>query len=264
MILFFTVPGNGYSWGDFYFTSLDANTGIVIDDVCISEIYAGSSALAGADQFGCSNVFRLEANTPASGYTGTWSVASGTATITSPNSPTSQVTITSGSTAALTWTVSDGSGCTSSDKVSIGYTTGAGISVNNASICSGQSATLTATGCTSALTWSTGATTSSITVSPTSTTTYRVTCTPPQTTNLVLNGGFESATNFQNWSNWGNSAITTTAGEVRTGTKAAKVNATSAWGGFGQEIAVTPGQFFTLSFWAKGVNLSNPEVGVIF
>ncbi len=260
----FTVPGNGYSWGDFYFTSLDTNTGIVIDDVCITEIYAGSSALAGADQFGCSNVFRMEANTPPSGYTGTWSVASGTATISSPNSPTSQVTITSGSSAALTWTVSDGSGCTSSDKVSIGYTTGAGISVNNASICSGQSATLTATGCTSSLTWSTGATTSSITVSPTSTTTYRVTCTPPQTANLVLNGGFESATNFQNWSNWGNSAVTTTAGEVRTGSKAAKINATSAWGGFGQDMAVTPGQFYTLSFWAKGVNLSNPEVGVTF
>jgi choice-of-anchor A domain-containing protein len=260
----FTVPGNGYSWGDFYFTSLDSNTGIVIDDVCISEIYSGSSALAGADQFGCSNVFRMEAITPPAGFTGTWSVASGTATISSPNSPTSQVTITSGSTAALNWTVSDGSGCSSSDKVSIGYTTGSGISVNNASICSGQSATLTATGCTSSLNWSTGATTSSITVSPTSTTTYRVTCTPPQTSNLVLNGGFESSTNFQNWSNWGNSAITTTASEVRSGSKAAKVNATSAWGGFGQEIAVTPGQFFTLSFWAKGVNLSNPEVGVTF
>ena len=130
----FTVPGNGYSWGDFYFTSLDSNTGIVIDDVCISEIYSGSSALAGADQYGCSNVFRMEAITPPAGFTGTWSVASGTATISSPNSPTSQVTITSGSTAALTWTVSDGSGCTSSDNVSIGYTTGTGISVNNASI----------------------------------------------------------------------------------------------------------------------------------
>lgn len=260
----FTIPGTGYSWGDFYFTSLDANTGIVIDDVCITEIYAGSSALAGADQFGCSNVFRMEAITPPAGFTGTWSVASGTATIASPNSPTSQVTITSGTTAALTWTVSDGSGCTSSDNVSIGYTTGSGMTVNSASICSGQSVTLTASGCTSALSWSTGATTSSITVSPTTTTTYRVTCTPPQTANLVLNGGFESATNFQNWSNWANAAITTTAGEVRTGTKAAKVNATSAWGGFGQDIAVTPGQFFTLTFWARGVNFSNPEVGVTF
>lgn len=260
----FTVPGNGYQWGDFYFTSGDATTGIVIDDVCISEIYAGSSALAGLDQYGCSNVFRMEATTPAAGYTGTWSVASGTASITSPNSPTSQVTITSGTTAYLTWTVTNSSGCTSSDQVAIGYTTGTGMSVNSASICSGESATLTATGCTSSLLWSTGATTSSITVSPTTTTTYRVTCTPPQTTNLILNGNFEATTNFQNWSNWGNTAITTTAGEVRTGSKAAKVNATAGWGGFGQEIAVTPNQFFTISFWARAVNMSNPEVGVTF
>ncbi len=43
-------------------------------------------------------------------------------------------------------------------------------------ICAGESVTLTASNCTGSLTWSTGATTSSITVSPTSTTTYEATC----------------------------------------------------------------------------------------
>ena len=43
-------------------------------------------------------------------------------------------------------------------------------------VCVGESVTLTASNCTGSLTWSTGATTSAITVSPTSTTTYEATC----------------------------------------------------------------------------------------
>ena len=72
-------------WGDFYFTSGDATTGIVIDDVCITEIYGGSSALAGLDQwlYLC-NVFRMEATTLQQD-TLAWSVASGTANILSPH-----------------------------------------------------------------------------------------------------------------------------------------------------------------------------------
>jgi photosystem II stability/assembly factor-like uncharacterized protein len=51
------------------------------------------------------------------------------------------------------------------------------VSTNKTSICGGESATLTATGCTGALSWTGGATISSITVSPTVTTTYTATCT---------------------------------------------------------------------------------------
>ncbi|HLO46499.1 MAG TPA: SdrD B-like domain-containing protein [Leadbetterella sp.] len=50
------------------------------------------------------------------------------------------------------------------------------INVSNAFICAGQSTTLTATGCTSGITWSNGATTAAITVSPTTNTTYTATC----------------------------------------------------------------------------------------
>ncbi len=50
-------------------------------------------------------------------------------------------------------------------------------SVNNATICAGESATLTATNCSGSISWNTGATTASITVTPTTTTTYTATCT---------------------------------------------------------------------------------------
>jgi hypothetical protein len=50
-------------------------------------------------------------------------------------------------------------------------------SVNDATICKGESATLTATNCAGSISWNTGATTTSITVNPTTTTTYTATCT---------------------------------------------------------------------------------------
>ncbi|MBK8701455.1 MAG: choice-of-anchor A family protein [Saprospiraceae bacterium] len=260
-----TIPSTGFSWADFYFTSISATNGILIDDVCITEVSSGSTALAGLDQFGCSNSFTLSGNTVPSGYTGTWSVAGGSATIASPTSSTSQVTITSGSSANLKWTVTNGSGCSDTDKVTIGFGTGTPVSVNSATICQGGSATLTASGCSSSLTWSTGATTPAITVNPASIMTYTVTCTPSVSSNLVSNSGFESATNFQNWSNWANAAVSTVSGEYRSGSKGAKINASTAYGGFGQDIAVIPGESFTISFWAKSTNFGSlPEIGFVF
>lgn len=47
---------------------------------------------------------------------------------------------------------------------------------SNSSICAGQSVTITASNCASGLVWSTGATSSSITVMPTATTTYTANC----------------------------------------------------------------------------------------
>ena len=259
-----TIPYNGMTYADFYFTSYDATKGFLIDDVCITEVSAGSTAAVGLDQFGCSNTFVLSATAPASGYTGTWSVNSGSATLSSTTSLTPTATITSGSAASFKYTVTNGT-CTSIDRVNVGYTTGTPVSVNSATICAGSSTTLTATGCASSLTWSTGATTSSITVSPASTTSYSVTCTPASSSNLVLNSGFESATNFQNWSNWALSTITTTAGEYRTGSKGAKVDGTTDWAGFGQDVSVSPGQYLTISFWARTTNPgANPIVSYNF
>jgi hypothetical protein len=65
----------------------------------------------------------LAGNTPTTG-TGTWSVVSGTATITTPSSPTSSVTgLVSGSTAVLRWTISNGACSNSTDEVSISVAT---------------------------------------------------------------------------------------------------------------------------------------------
>ncbi len=96
-----------------------------------------------------------------SGYT--WSQGSNTSTINVNTAGTYAVT------------VADAGGCTGS--VSVAVTTVAGASVNitvtDNSICNGESTTLTAVG-TAPFSWNTGATTSSINVSPVSTTTYTV------------------------------------------------------------------------------------------
>ncbi|WP_333599764.1 GEVED domain-containing protein [Flavobacterium sp.] len=75
-------------------------------------------ANAGTNQtlVACATTTTLAGNIPTYG-TGTWSVVSGTATITSPNSATSTVTgLTLGTTATLRWTITNGScGSTTSD-----------------------------------------------------------------------------------------------------------------------------------------------------
>jgi hypothetical protein len=65
--------------------------------------------------------FTMAATTPAEGTTGKWSVASGDATINDVNSPTTSVTLNTGKTATLVWSVSinDNPSCTSSDDASI-------------------------------------------------------------------------------------------------------------------------------------------------
>jgi hypothetical protein len=76
------------------------------------------------------------------------------------------------------------------------------VSVNSATICSGQSATLAASGGTTYL-WNTGATTSSINVSPTVTTNYTVTgknglCQDSKTTSVVVNPNPVPSANVNN------------------------------------------------------------------
>lgn len=116
--------------------------------------------------------------------------------------------------------------------ISCGPCTGLHITATSSSICPGHSTTLTANNCSGSYLWSTGATSSSITVSPTTTTTYTVSCTvgTPAGPNLKTNPGFES--DFTGWDNWGstNVTITTTAANVRSGTKAISVNSTTTSG----------------------------------
>lgn len=74
---------------------------------------------AGAAIFNCENtVFTMAANTPVVG-TGAWSVVSGSVNIETPTSPTTQVTLTSGSSATLRWTISNAPCPSSSSTVTI-------------------------------------------------------------------------------------------------------------------------------------------------
>lgn len=91
---------------------------IVISFSCPSE-----TALAGADQTlaACATTTTLAGNTPiSSGLTGTWTLVSGTATITTPTSPTSTVTgLALGASAVLQWTINNGQCGSSLDTVTI-------------------------------------------------------------------------------------------------------------------------------------------------
>lgn len=82
-------------------------------------------------------------------------------------------------------------GCLGSNTVNVTVNPLPNVSVNSATICSGQTATLTASGATS-YTWNTGATTNSIIDNPTTTTTYTVTgedlgCTNTATAQVIVN-----------------------------------------------------------------------------
>ncbi|MEE9438290.1 MAG: Ig-like domain-containing protein [Saprospiraceae bacterium] len=251
----FTVPESGYDKVDFVFTSKSDVSGIVIDDVCIMEIDRGSGAIAGPDVFNCSNDFVMEGNVPSGAYSGTWSVVSGGATITDPTSPSSNVVISSGNVATLRWTITDGD-CTSFDDINIAYENSAPISVISTTICEGESVTLSVAACNGSVMWSTGETTSTITVTPGSTTDYTVSCTSGTSSNLVQNPGFENG--FSDWSDWADAGVVNSNQyPVHSGTGAGRADASTVWAGFGQDIAVVPGQAWELSLWARTDDVSN-------
>ncbi len=95
----------------------------------------------------------------------------------STGATTSNITVSPTNTTNYTVTCGSGS-CAGTASVSIAVNSGntPTITASSSSICAGENVTLSAANCASTLLWSTGATTSSITVSPTSTTNYTVTC----------------------------------------------------------------------------------------
>lgn len=167
---FSNVPGvqnfTGLAAGTYSLISSDANSCADTITVIITALSGGSAtANAGPDQTICSNSALLAGNTPTSG-TGAWTVISGTGTVTTPTSPTSDIAGLGTGSITLVWTVT--SGCaTDSDTVVI-TNTGGGPTVSVATtpvICgSAGTATATASGGTGTLTyfWSTGAATPSI------------------------------------------------------------------------------------------------------
>ena len=95
----------------------------------ITTVYSlPTNANAGIDQTlaACATTATLAANTPTVG-TGSWTVVSGTASITTPSSATSGITgLIVGSTATLRWTITNGSCSTSTDDVIITTVLGSG------------------------------------------------------------------------------------------------------------------------------------------
>lgn len=86
----------------------------------ITVFNAPSTADAGLDQPEvCGTSTTLQGNTPAIG-TGTWSVVSGTGTLSNPNDPNSTITgLIPGSTVTLSWTITNGPCSASSDNVTL-------------------------------------------------------------------------------------------------------------------------------------------------
>jgi hypothetical protein len=94
------------------------------DDVVLTNYATPTTASAGVDQFNCNNsTFTLVGNTPSTG-TGSWSLVSGSATITNPSSPTATVTgVAAGSSATLRWTIANGTCISNDDVVLTNYAT---------------------------------------------------------------------------------------------------------------------------------------------
>ncbi|GAB4279444.1 MAG: hypothetical protein Kow0068_03440 [Marinilabiliales bacterium] len=156
-----------------YHVTVDDGSGCIAIDSVTVNVNQTPVSNAGPDQTLCGNTTTMQA--VASVGTGTWTYTGpGTATFSDANSPTTSVSVNTFGTYTFTWT-EDNNGCTDSDDVIITFNTApipeAG---NDTTICSGTSATLTASGGTS-YTWSTGQGQASITVSPTTTTMYWVT-----------------------------------------------------------------------------------------
>lgn len=111
-----------------------------------------------------------------SGQTATLSVTGANTYTWSNGSNGSSISISPNTTTIITVSGTDVNGCinTSITSATVSVTSTPTISVNSTSVCSGQSATLTATGATN-YTWSTSQNGASINVNPTNTTTYSVT-----------------------------------------------------------------------------------------
>jgi hypothetical protein len=112
----------------------------------VQTVYDAVNANAGTNQTQCNNgTFTLAGNTPPAypGIVAGWTLISGTATITTPSSPTSTVTgVPEGSSATLQWTIFNGS-CTSSSTVILANNRAATANAGTPqTICAGGTVTL--------------------------------------------------------------------------------------------------------------------------
>jgi PKD repeat protein len=166
------------------------NAGITIVAAPVTAAPVSNFSVATANQCTGSSIQLTDQslNTPTSW---TWTAISSTGVVFSnPNAKNPTVTFASAGTYTISLTAQNSLGSSSSTKtVSIKNTPT--VSVTNATVCAGNNAVISASGATS-FNWSTGAGTSSITVSPSSNTSYTVTgttngCSASKVSNVTVN-----------------------------------------------------------------------------
>ncbi len=113
-----SVTGIGTGTSIFRWTITNGSCPPSIDDVMVTRDPLSTTANAGPDQTVCSTTATLAGNTPVNGI-GTWTLISGSGTITSPNSPTSTVTNLGVGSNIFRWSISSGTCPPSNDQVTI-------------------------------------------------------------------------------------------------------------------------------------------------
>jgi PKD repeat protein len=183
-------------------TTYSWNTGASTASISVTPTITTNYTVAGTNAAGCVNTKTLSvtvnatptvvansttvcsgsaANITATGATTySWNTGATTASI--------SVTPTTNTNYSVTGTTN---GCTNTKTVSVTVNAVPNVAVSNITICSGATATITASGATTYI-WNTGATTANILVSPTTTTTYTVTgtsagCSNVKTVTLTVN-----------------------------------------------------------------------------
>lgn len=145
------------------------------DSIILSIDKLPSIANAGVDQVLCNDtIVFLSANIPSIYSNAIWSAASGSGVTSDYSQPNTLFTgLTKGSTSVFVWGVSNGLCPVSYDSVTVTVINGPVINLGaDTTLCSGSNLTLTPTNNGSTLSWSTGETSPSITVSPNASSTY--------------------------------------------------------------------------------------------
>lgn len=188
-----TSPATSYTW------NTGANTSSIVVTPTATAGYSVTGISGGCSASGATTVFvnanptiTVNSSTICSGQTATLNALGGTSYTWNPGSLTgTSVNVSPGATQIYTVTGANAAGCTSAVTSTVNVTGSAALSVTSASICTGQTATLVASGATN-YTWMPGGTTSAtLTDAPATTTNYTVvgangTCTALATATITV------------------------------------------------------------------------------
>ncbi len=187
-------------------TTYTWNTGSNAASIAVSPTATTTYTLNGTDALGCSSSNTIEitvVNTPTvlattsntaicAGASATLTASGATTYSWSTGATTNTIIVTPSANETFTVNGLVGAGCNSDGIVAIVVNANPTLTVNNGTICAGQTFTTLASGATT-YSWSTGDLTNTITVNPTSTTNYTVTgtdavgCSDTKTISLVVN-----------------------------------------------------------------------------